>query len=71
MLENISNNHIYVLNKTIKTESTEIAFFPNTIKEFDNLNEKIDNAYSLSQEEYDYYGISRRIGGRLLLRKLR
>ena len=71
LLENISNNHIYVLDKTIRAENTEIAFFPTTISEFDNLKEKIDTAYSLSQEEYDYYGISRRIGGSLKLRKLR
>lgn len=71
LLENISDGHIYVLDKAIKSENTEDDFFPLTIKEFDSLNEKIDNSYYLEDLEYDYYAISRRIGGRLVLRKLR
>lgn len=71
MLENISNNHVYVLSRTLRSETAEIDFFPTSIYEFDILSERIDNAYFSLDEGYDYYGISRRIGGRLALRRIR
>lgn len=71
LLENISNEHVYVLNRSIKTEISELDFLPTSIYEFDSLSEKIDNAYDIIDEDYDYYGISRRIGGSLRLRKIR
>lgn len=71
LLENVSNNHVYVLNRTLKSETAEVDFLPMSMYEFDALSEKIDNADAATDEEYDYYGISRRIGGRLALRRIR
>ncbi len=71
ILDNLSNGQTYVLTNSIKAELGYSDFFPSTIFEFEQLNDKLNNSYEVEDESYNYYDISQRIGEGLSIKKLK
>lgn len=69
MLKNINNGNAYVLNKTIKTETSYIYDLPTNITELEEFNDRIIN-YEYYEDEYIHYDHLFEQIGRLQFKKL-
>ena len=66
-IDNITLNRTFVLKRTIIAESSYFDFFPSTFDTFEELARFLAHSYELFEMDYDYYGISKRIGDLSLL----
>ena len=69
ILENISKNELYVLNRTIKVECGYEHNLPSNIHELETLQRNIYLEQDLN-DRINYSHLSQRVGGELVLKKL-
>lgn len=71
LLEVINNGKTYVLQKTIKIETSYLSYLPQNMNDFDIFTQKVEHYYNYPNEELDYEQINYYCGGSINLLELK